>query len=575
MWLLEREYDIRAEERAVRNEHLRDQHNRTACRSPSREADVLWFKQEQRHKRQQEFAKRRPNTDTTTTSTTTTTTIVEGRAGASGSSKFKVTAVKRPIGTRLGPPARGMLTSTRRPLITLDGMGIPKDDVKSTSKSSCSMQVRSGGKAGELAAKQARLNLISTVRTQVHHKRTITTKKERVVLGEKNQQKTQQTPDMQTEPGVVAVKEEDVLLLTDYLQEALAREAALRMKLTSLQRNTATLLRSTEFLWKTRCSEDLLRSQIKALESQVQVCTQDLTQDGVKALVEMERQRGEEEQKVLLAAQRGAEDRAEAEAKIQGLQEALQAATAESSVRQGECEALHASCAELQGGLEARAEQLEQLRSQLERCQGRECELGQQLEEARQTNEELRYRLAQLEGQKRAVSAQLQEARDMLSRAGAVVLRERPSSPVQQQQPPSLQPSVQPIEPSAEEGRVAGQLQATQEKLKMKEEECMELQAQLAALELECRSYQSSVMQCREELRQLRNQRSRQTSWKWRLASLPLLVLFGAALLVVLCLYSPILADHLQDILMCVHEHVDEYLMTLASPQTSACFRPI
>lgn len=112
MWLLEREYDIKAEQRAVRNEHLRDQHNRTSCRSPSREADVLWFKQEQRHKRQLEFAKRRPT--------------------GVGATKFKVASVRRPTGTRLGPLARETLTSTRRPLITRGSMGIPEDDVKSS-----------------------------------------------------------------------------------------------------------------------------------------------------------------------------------------------------------------------------------------------------------------------------------------------------------------------------------------------------------------------------------------------------------------------------------------------------------
>lgn len=113
MWLLEREYDIKVEQRAVRNEHLRDQHNKTSCRSPTRESDVLWFKQEQRHKRQLEFAKRR-TTD-------------------GGTTRFEVTTVRRPTGTRLGPLAREAPLSTQRPLITRGGMGIP-NDVKSTSQ---------------------------------------------------------------------------------------------------------------------------------------------------------------------------------------------------------------------------------------------------------------------------------------------------------------------------------------------------------------------------------------------------------------------------------------------------------
>ncbi|KAL2103712.1 hypothetical protein ACEWY4_000580 [Coilia grayii] len=532
MWLLEREYDIKVEQRAVRDEHLRDQHNRTACRSPSREADVLWFKQEQRHKRQLEFARRRP---------TTTTTVADEGGEAS---RFRVPVVRRSPGTRLGPPpARGTLTSTRRLLITQGDMGIPKDDVKSTSKSTCTGQVRSCVKGSDFAAKQAHLNLISTVRMQVHQTRTISSKKERVILGGIDNQKTQQTAGIQTEPGVVTVKEDDVLLLTDYLQEALNREAALRMKLTALQRSTATLLHSSEYLWKSRCSEDQLRSQIKALESQLQLCMKGLPQDDVKGLlVDMERRRGEREKGALLTTQKAAEQRAEAAAKIQNLQEAPQAASAESSGWQSQCKEVCASCTELRRGQDACTEQLQQLRSQLELCQGRECDLGQQLQGAQQTNKELRYRLSQLEGHKRALSTQLQEARDTLT---------------------------------SEEDHVADRLCATEKRLQMKEKECMELQAQLEALELESRSYQSSVMQCREELRQLRNQSSRKTSCGSWLVFVLLLFVFGAALVVGLCLYYPIIADYLQNVYLCLQQHMEDYLLSLASPHSSACFRPI
>ncbi|XP_041954359.1 TRAF3-interacting JNK-activating modulator isoform X1 [Alosa sapidissima] len=549
MWLLEREYDIKVEQRAVRNEHLRDQHNRTSCRSPSREADVLWFKQEQRHKRQLEFAKRRPP--------------------GVGPTRFRVTTVRRPSGTRLGPLAREALTSTQRLLITRGSMGIPKDDVKSTLQTTCNGQLNSTVKAREFtASKQAHLNIISTMRMQVHKKRTISTKRERDILVGIDNQKRQQSAGIQTEPGFVTVKEDDVLLLTDYLQEALQREEALRMKLTTLQRSTGTLLRSSEYLWKTRCGEDLLKSQIKALESQLQVCMKGLPQDGVKRLlVDMEKEKGEQEATALQAIQKGTEDMAKAEARIQHLKESLQAARTESSQWQSLCEELRGSSTQLRKGLDVCTEQLQQLHTQLEISQGRESELGQQLESVQQVDEELRSRLAQLEDDKRAVSAQLQEAKDMLSRRGPEVFTTTRALLASEGRPAA--------QISREGDHVVGQLRVTEEKLKMKERECMELQAQLEALELECRTYQSSVTQCREELRQLRNRRNSKSACGSWLVLLLLLLVLGVALLVGLCLCYPLFADYLHDIYSCLEQHVEDYLLALASPQNSACFRPI
>ncbi|XP_031422355.1 TRAF3-interacting JNK-activating modulator isoform X2 [Clupea harengus] len=406
------------------------------------------------------------------------------------------------------------------------------------------------------------------MRMKVHQKRTISTKQERVILGGIGNQKTQQTAGMQTKPGFVTVKEDDVLLLTDYLQEALHREEDLRMKLTSLQRSTATLLHSSEYLWKSRCSEDLLKSKITALESQLQVCMKGLPQDGVKGLlVDMEKEKGEQDERALQAIQRGTEERAEAQGKILNLQEALQTARAESTKWQSLCEELRGSSTQLKRGLDVSTEQLQQLHTQLELSHGRECELSQQLDGVQQQEEEeLRSRLAQLEEDKRTLSAQLQEARDMLSRRGPGELTTRAGVVSEEG------PAVQLFKG---DDHMAGQLWATEERLKMKERDCVELQTQLEALELECRFYQSSVTQCREELRQLRNRRSQKPSCGYWLVLLLLLFMSGAALLVGLCLCYPLLTDYFQDIYMCLEQHVEDYLNTLASSQNSGCFRPI
>lgn len=54
------DYDIKLERRAVKHRNLGDRNNVTTCRSPTRDADTKWMKNELHRKRQDEFSKRRP-----------------------------------------------------------------------------------------------------------------------------------------------------------------------------------------------------------------------------------------------------------------------------------------------------------------------------------------------------------------------------------------------------------------------------------------------------------------------------------------------------------------------------------
>lgn len=57
--LTEKDFDRIVEIRAQRHEYLRGRNNVTSCRSPTRETDTRWIKNELKRKRQQEFLRRR------------------------------------------------------------------------------------------------------------------------------------------------------------------------------------------------------------------------------------------------------------------------------------------------------------------------------------------------------------------------------------------------------------------------------------------------------------------------------------------------------------------------------------
>lgn len=54
------DYDMKLEQRAVKHRNLGDRNNITTCRSPTRDVDTKWIKNELHRKRQDEFSKRRP-----------------------------------------------------------------------------------------------------------------------------------------------------------------------------------------------------------------------------------------------------------------------------------------------------------------------------------------------------------------------------------------------------------------------------------------------------------------------------------------------------------------------------------
>uniref|UniRef100_A0A3B3TNL8 TRAF3 interacting protein 3 n=1 Tax=Poecilia latipinna TaxID=48699 RepID=A0A3B3TNL8_9TELE len=166
---------------------------------------------------------------------------------------------------------------------------------------------------------------------------------------------------------VSSLSQQEVQRLSDYLQEALWREETVKKKLAVLTEISTNLVNSSDVLWTSRCSEDLLRSKIKVLEAQLQVCLQKFPKDGVKKLMlQMEKQRGTYEEKALVALQKATQEKADALCQAETLQEALVTAQAEALRWQSLYKELMLSSGQLRENHHLSNDQLQQLHTEVQ-----------------------------------------------------------------------------------------------------------------------------------------------------------------------------------------------------------------
>ncbi|XP_018956761.2 TRAF3-interacting JNK-activating modulator-like isoform X1 [Cyprinus carpio] len=535
-------YEYKVEQRAVKHREISHRNNMTSCRSPTRDLDTRWIKTEMHRKRQFEFFKRRPVDHGTYT---------------------LLSAVPRHRYSRetLDAPEHmtQTLTSIRQPLITSRNVKLQRDAINFTKQTVSTVPMND---EHDLKSDEWNVPVLNSVR--LHGK----IKKERVLLKEitqlSNTQKTLQTASIQTESGFVTVKEADVHQLADYLEEALQREEALKKKLSNLQKSAATLLHSTELLWKTRCDEDLLKSKIKALEAQLQACIKKVPQDGVKkVMLKMEKQREEYEQKAVKAIQRAENEKAEAQSKMEYLQGALETAQAESEWWQRLCEELKVGSSQLKKRQDECTDQMLQLQGHLERSVEQEEMLRKQSESLQQERAELHSCISELEEENLNLKEHLQELTGHN--------HDRWNSNAEVYEDASVDQLLMT------DNSIARQLSETEHRLRMKEKKCMELQADLEALEQECYSYQSRMTQCREELNILKarknNSRSRGCgSW---LCIFLFLLLLMVVLVAALWFYHPPAREQLRQFYSVLEQRMGDYLIQKASAQHGACFRPV
>ncbi|XP_016136551.1 TRAF3-interacting JNK-activating modulator-like [Sinocyclocheilus grahami] len=532
-------YEYKVEQRAVKHREISHRNNTTSCRSPTRDLDTRFIKTEMHRKRQFEFFKRRP--------------VDHGTYAL-------LSAVPRHRYSRetLHAPEymTQTLTSIRRPLISRN-VKLQRDGINFTKQTVSTLPMND---EHDLKSDEWDEPILNSVR--LHGK----INKERVLLKDitqhSNTQKTLQTASIQTESGFVTVKEADVHQLADYLEEALQREEALKKKLSNLQKSATTLLHSTELLWKTRCDEDLLKSKIKALEAQLQVCIKKVPQDGVKKVVlKMEKQREEYEQNALKAIQRAENEKAEAQSKMEYLQGALQTAQAESERWQRLCEELKAGSSQMKKRQDECTDQMLQLQGHLERSVEQEKMLRKQSESLQQERAELHSCISELEEENLNLREHLQELTghnyDWWNRNTEI---HEDASALDQL--------------LMTDNSIARQLSETEHRLRMKEKKCMELQADLEALEQECYSYQSH---CREELNILtarqNNSRSR-CCGSWLCIFLFLLLLM-VVLVAALWFYHLPAREQLRQFYSILEQRMEDYLIQKASAQHGVCCRPV
>ncbi|XP_041655551.1 TRAF3-interacting JNK-activating modulator isoform X2 [Cheilinus undulatus] len=563
-------FDLIVDYRAVKREHLRGRNNVTSCRSPTRELDTFHIKTELKEKRHLEFLRRR------SVSPDPSTKCSSKRRRTPKTASMKQYSTIRKLDT-LHTNVHTSPTSNGRPLMILtpnssitDGPSTSKwaslwsDEVTLTRQEKDHMRTQTSTFTSTPAIKKSNQHRTKNTDKREHVQKTSiksSSQSENILQKIKLRENS-----MQTESGLVTVKESDIKLLADLLQEALWREEALKKKLAALQESTNNLVNSSSKIWTARCSEDLLRNKIKALEAQLQVCLQNFPKDGVKKVViQMEKQKRMYEEKALEALQKATQEKADALTKTEILQVALSKARTEAMRWQHLYEELKLSSGQLRENQHLSNDQLQHLLSQLELSRSREAELMEEVVSLIQEKTELRHNISLLEGDNQMFREEIQHLEDDSDEAQDFLMLGQVTSEEAGAQGTARTDS-----------QVEEQLRHTQEKLRLKEKECEELHAELYAMEQECKSSQARLSQCRDELRQLSHRHKRPTlcgSW-WKVWVF-LLLFLAVAQVVLLWLWYPPFREQVEDLYSDIETRIEDYLMEVASPQHASCFRPI
>ncbi|NXO02900.1 T3JAM protein, partial [Rhinopomastus cyanomelas] len=371
----------------------------------------------------------------------------------------------------------------------------------------------------------------------------------------------------QTDVGV-AVLNKEMLQLSNYLKEALHRELLLKQKMVILQELFSTLLQASEKSWQGQLNEDKLRCKLRALENQLQACTQSYSKECVKKiLIEMEDQKQTYEQKAKEALQKMLEDKLQTEQQLQSSQRILAATREDLAFWKEHYNTLKAELTEvttartelensfhaLQSDLQQAAEQKEQLSQALRRLQSEHTVLHQRASALREDNDlkaelisTIKEGIGEEQKQKVTLEVTLSHLHNLMqNQTNQCKFQETTADRKDQvsttQTPAPLTPAKQnqnillehPEEEEEGEESLEDETQKRTSQLTAKENECRELRLELEALSVEYSCCLMRLRQCRDELNRLQGKRAKCSHW------MPLLLAVVAVAIAFLAGYRP------------------------------------
>ncbi|NWU17633.1 T3JAM protein, partial [Cephalopterus ornatus] len=372
----------------------------------------------------------------------------------------------------------------------------------------------------------------------------------------------------QTDCGI-AVFNKEMMQLSNYLKEALHRELLLKQKMVILQELFSTLMEASEKSWQGQLNEDKLKCKLRALENQLQACTQSYSKECVKKiLIEMEDQKQTYEQKAKEALQKMLEDKLQTEQQLQNSQRSLAATREDLAFWKENDTALKAELTKVTTAHTELKNSFHSLQSELQRAEAQNEELHQALQSLRSEHAALHLRATALiqdndlkaqhitaiedklqKEQKQKVTMEatvshllsLIQSNHQKSQEMAVQRKDQvfttqtpPLSPAKENQNTLLEHPEEEEEQGEES--LEDEMQKRTSQLTAKENECWELRSELEALSEEYHSCLTRLRQCRDELNRSHSQQAKRQRCHW----IPLLVaLTAVAIATFLASYRP------------------------------------
>ncbi|NWI84780.1 T3JAM protein, partial [Pitta sordida] len=376
----------------------------------------------------------------------------------------------------------------------------------------------------------------------------------------------------QTDCGI-AVFNKEIVQLSNYLKEALHRELLLKQKMVILQELFSTLLEASEKSWQGQLNEDKLKCKLRALENQLQACTQTYSKECMnKILIEMEDQKQTYEQKAKEALQKMLEDKLQTEQQLQNSQRSL-AATREDlafwkehdTTLKAELSKMTTAHTELKNSFHMLQNELqvdaqkEQLHQALQSLQSEHTSLQLQASALRQDNDlkaqhitAIEEKLKKEQKQKATLEATISHLHNLIQNQNnqqksqevtvqrkeqVFTMQSPPLPPAKEKQNALLEhPEEEKEEEEEGEESLKDEMQKRTSQLTAKENECSELRSELEALSEEYHSCLTRLRQCRDELNRFHSQQEKRQHGHW----IPLLVvLIAVAIATFLTSYRP------------------------------------